>query len=187
MDEFDRLRQELRDARGGREQAQSVAASLRQTLKRLANRQSELDRVFDPRNQRHVAERSRLAGERRRAEEELERQRVLASDAVGNEAIAIRDFVRFTDPRQAIERFNDATPILLMPIRLETRFKTSTPDAGAAAVPQLWVRVFPDDCWVDSFDPTLTDSEVANAKAYWSALWMAGGVEEQERAAWRSL
>ena len=172
MDEFDRSRQELRDARGARDQARSAAASLGQTLKRLADEQAALDRVFDPRNQRHVAERSRLADERRRVEAGIARQRGLTADAIGREATAIRDFIRFSDPRQAIERFNDATPILLMPVRLETRFKTSTAAAVAATaavaapVPQLWVRVFPDDCWIDSFDPTLTDSEAANAKVH---------------------
>ena len=187
MDDFLRAKQQLRDARGTRDQAQSAVASLQQALKRLAGQRVELDRVFDPQNERHAAERSRLLDEQRRLEAALGRQRGLKADAVGREGIAIGEFTRFTDPRLAIERLNDATPILLMPVRLETRFKTSAPDPGAAPVAQLWVRVFPDDCWIDSFDPVLTENEVANAKAYWSGIWMAGGIEEQERAAWRGL
>ena len=95
-------------------------------------------------------------------------------------------FAQFTDPRQGIERLNDNIPILLMPVRLETRFKT-VDVAGAAPVNQLWVRVYPDDCWIDSFDPVLTETEVANARTYWIGIWKAGGIEDQERAAWRTL
>ena len=39
-------------------------------------------------------------------------------------------------------------PILLLPLRLETRFKQfGSPDG---TLHQLWVRVFPDDCAVDT-------------------------------------
>ena len=44
-------------------------------------------------------------------------------------------------------------PILLFPLRLETRFKR--PPAGQ---PQLWVRVYPDDCLVDGFEESLTET-----------------------------
>ena len=30
------------------------------------------------------------------------------------------------------------------------------------------MRIYPDDCWIDSFDPALTETEVADAKAYWT-------------------
>ena len=186
MEDFDRSRQELRNAREARDLAASQAAALQQALKRIAAEQAKLDRVFDPRNEEHVARRSRLAGERRQAEAELGRQRGLRADAIGREGIAITDFTRFTDPRVAIERLKDSTPILLMPVRLETRFKTIAGDV-AAPTSQLWVRVFPDDCWIDSFDPMLTENEVTNARAYWAGIWQAGGFEEQDRAAWRAL
>ena len=74
-----------------------------------------------------------------------------------------------------------------MPVRLETRFKDVQLPGAAAPTPQLWVRIYPDDCWVDAFDPRLTESEAASARAYWIAMWEAGGIEQQERAAWRSL
>ena len=74
-----------------------------------------------------------------------------------------------------------------MPVRLETRFKDVQLPGAAAPTPQLLVRIYPDDCWVDGFDPRLTESEAASARAYWIAMWEAGGVEQQERAAWRSL
>ncbi len=58
---------------------------------------------------------------------------------------------------------------------------------GAAAVDQLWIRVYPDDCQIDSFEAMLTDSEVQNLTAFWIAMWRAGSVEAQERGAWRTL
>ena len=52
---------------------------------------------------------------------------------------------------------------------------------------ELWVRIYPDDCWVDTFEPALSASELDNAKRYWRTMWQAGGVEADRRAAWRAL
>ena len=49
------------------------------------------------------------------------------------------------------------------------------------------MRIYPDDCWIDTFEPTLSTTELANAKRYWRRIWRAGGVEADERAAWRAL
>ncbi len=73
-------------------------------------------------------------------------------------------------------------PILLLPLRIETRFKTT-----AAGAPQLWVRVYPDTCLVDGFEGSLTEQEVTNARAFWAAIWRAGGDEALERAASRDI
>ena len=83
------------------------------------------------------------------------------------------------DPRSAVNTLDDATPFLLLPVRLETRF--------AAGPAELWVRVYPDDCLVDTFDPVLTDGEVANGQVYWRRIWLAYGDQGLERAAWREL
>src|SRR5205823_14705266 len=53
--------------------------------------------------------------------------------------------------------------------------------------PQLWVRVYPDDCLIDSFQPLPSETEIANAQRYWANMWKARGIEGEERAAWRSL
>ena len=83
------------------------------------------------------------------------------------------------DPRFAIGELRDATPILMFPVRIETRF--------AAAGDELMLRVYPDECLLDTFDPTLTTTEVTNAEAYWVAIWKAAGGEGAQRAAWASL
>ena len=49
------------------------------------------------------------------------------------------------------------------------------------------MRVYPDECLVDTFEPSLTEEEVANAQAFWASIWRAGGVEAEELAAWREL
>jgi hypothetical protein len=89
------------------------------------------------------------------------------------------------DPRKGIGKLSTDTPLVLLPVRIETRFA----NVGSAEQPQhqLWVRIYPDDCSIDTFEETLSDVEVANAKLYWQGIWRAGGVEADERAAWHSL
>ena len=187
MAEFEQLRDQLRRSRTNVESAGDAVVRAQQHLKRIAARESELNRVFNLRNQQHIAERNRLQEEKARAQAELKRQRDSRAAALAAEAGILKDFVRFTDPREGISKLNDATPILLMPVRLETRFKTINGPGAPAPLRQLWVRIYPDDCWIDSFDPALTETEVADTKAYWSAIWQAGGIEDQERGAWRGL
>jgi hypothetical protein len=187
MADFDQLREQLRQTRSQRDQAGAAAAAAQERLKRIAAAEAELNRVFNPDIDRHVAERDRLRGERQRAEAEIKRHRAERATAAAAEAGIITDFGIFTDPRQGIEQLKDSIPILLMPVRLETRFKSATLAGAPAAVPQLWVRIYPDDCWIDSFDPVLTANEVDNARTYWAGVWKAGGIEDQERAAWRTL
>jgi hypothetical protein len=93
---------------------------------------------------------------------------------------AYKDFAVFSDPRSNVEQLPDRSPFVLLPVRLETRF-VHTPTE------QLWVRIYPDDCSIDTYEPTLSATELANAKVYWRAIWAAGGMEDGERAAWRTL
>lgn len=187
MAEFDKLRQDLRDSRRQRDNAASEIASLQQAIKRNIAAAAELDRKFDSENQQDIREREQLQAERRRLDAALGKQKEQKASAAQLEIDAIKGFGVFTDPRTGIGRLNDATPILLMPVRLETRFKTIPIVGNRAAAQQLWLRIFPDDCWVDSFDPVLTDNEVAAAKIYWNSMFAAGGIVDQERAAWVAL
>jgi hypothetical protein len=100
---------------------------------------------------------------------------------------AQREFFRgFSDPRTNASKLDDGTPFLLFPVRLETRFRTIVSAAGAPRQ-ELWVRVYPDDCVIDSFEPLPSEAEIASAQRYWALMWRARGVEAQERAAWRAL
>jgi hypothetical protein len=75
-------------------------------------------------------------------------------------------------------------PIAFLPVRIETRFGSATDGS-----PELWVRVFPDDVHVDSFEPALTAAESAARTAFLAnptqAAWAAlAGQFGALRAAW---
>ncbi|MFC4116402.1 hypothetical protein [Nonomuraea zeae] len=84
-----------------------------------------------------------------------------------------------TPPGQAVaaNQLSDDFPVLLGPVRIETRF-TAT---------ELLVRVFPDEWAVDKFEPQPTEAEIAAIDAYWIARWAAGGRAALLQAAWREL
>ena len=123
----------------------------------------------------------RLAAAARAAQEK-------ADAAARGRADAFAAFEAFSDPRNAIARLDDGIPLLLLPLRIETRFKTIGGGLpGAAAHSELWVRVYPDDCSVDAFDDVLSIAEVDAATRFWRETWRAGGVDAEARAAWSSL
>jgi len=70
-------------------------------------------------------------------------------------------------------------PLVLLPVRLETRFR------GAPPARELFVRVYPDDLHVDTHEPGLTAEEVEAGRRYWRQAW--AGQEKQDRAAWNAL
>jgi hypothetical protein len=87
----------------------------------------------------------------------------------------------------AIGRFRglDArTPLLLLPVHLETRFMSG------ANGPELWVRIYPDQIAINSHEPELTAQEIAHGKDYWNAVWSAGlppPTLDTVQAPWRGL
>jgi hypothetical protein len=103
------------------------------------------------------------------------------------------EFAEFRSPDRNVTRLSDTSPFLLFPVRIETRFRTTTPESSqpgvAVAAPQheLLVRIYPDDCSIDTFEPLLSQSELINVKAYWMNIWRAGGVENEQRGAWGRL
>jgi hypothetical protein len=88
-------------------------------------------------------------------------------------------------------------PLLLLPVRIETRFVASSdlvPQVFTTAVvdvpdAQLLLRVYPDTINTSSFEPELTDDEVQAGTRYWSALWSLGDPppDEPARAALKTL
>lgn len=107
------------------------------------------------------------------------------------ESELIRAFLRefsnkYGDPQQNIKELSAEFPILLMPLRIETRFKEVKNEVGEIAQ-QLWVRVYPDNCSIDTFEPNPSESEIEAVQDFWISWWEANGVEDFERGAWRSL
>lgn len=182
MPHFDSLSSDLRQNRAGRRTAEAEALAADEGAKRLEREAARLARGLDPQDGDAAAALKDVKAKAKAARAEADELRETLTGLTAAEAAILKQLAPFTDPRYAIARLDDTIPILMMPVRLETRFKTG--DAGA---PQLWLRIYPDDCWVDSFTPTLTETEVVNATVYWSAIWAANGAEALERGAWAGL
>ena len=95
------------------------------------------------------------------------------------------DFAVFSDPIRSVRRLPDDVPIALFPLRLETRFKSITLHGATRRF--LYVRVFPDDVLVDSFQPQIGQAELDNVIIYWTQWWRAGGDPAGHHAAWAQL
>jgi len=121
-----------------------------------------------------------------RTADDLAAARTAVSAARQQARAAAEGFASFTDPREQVGRLPDSSPFALFPVRLETRFVTENAADGPASS-RLLVRIYPDDCSIDTFEATLSAAELTNAKRYWQYIWRAGGIEADERAAWRDL
>ena len=73
-------------------------------------------------------------------------------------------------------------PIVLFPIRLETRFIKMV-DGGS----ELRIRVYPDTVHIDSHEPELTADEQVWGRHFWEETWRASTDEERAKSAWRQL
>jgi hypothetical protein len=116
-----------------------------------------------------------------------ERQREARAESVARRQQAF-DRLRELDDRvrDAIGRLGERVdscdadpiaPLLLLPVRLETRYT----DDGTA----LRVRIYPDDIHVDTLDRGMTAAEQDAARAYWNAVWRAPDADAA--TAWREL
>jgi hypothetical protein len=68
-------------------------------------------------------------------------------------------------------------PLVLLPIRIETRFSDDQR--------QLRVRIYPDEIHLDRLEPGLTDDERSAGVSYWQQIWNGGSAAEEQ--AWRDL
>jgi hypothetical protein len=188
MSTFSDLRDRLAGIRSQQDSSASRLATAREQLKSIEQRIAALRRVADPRDAEQLSVLEQQAGTLGEQIGGLRGEVAGFKAGVGD---LLGQFVTLADPSRQIEELNDAIPVLLFPVRLETRFHQPTigiPGPTAAAPgPQLWIRIYPDDCQVDSFEELLTYSELANVREFWAAIWRAGGFEDQERGAWRSL
>jgi hypothetical protein len=73
-------------------------------------------------------------------------------------------------------------PLVLFPVRLETRFSPQ-PDGTT----QLLVRVYPDRIHVDTHEPELTTDERTWGAQYWQQDWAAGTNTDGRADAWSIL
>lgn len=61
-------------------------------------------------------------------------------------------------------RLQTALPLVLLPVRIETRF------ALGGAARELWIRIYPDEIHADSHERELTDDEVEAGRTYWRSV-----------------
>src|SRR5688572_25990050 len=164
MPEFEKLQSQIQAARAAMSTASREVAARGEKVRALELRARDVGRRHgkDSRDARAVAtEREKAAAAATRAQEERGALRK-RHDAL------YEAFLPFTDPRENLARLPDAAPCLLFPVRLETRFKVIT--RGRDVRHQLWVRVFPDQCSIDTFDDLLSASEVVRARSYWAGV-----------------
>lgn len=191
MADFNTLRLQLNKLTLDLEQQQRALLLARQRLELLALDQA---RVVRGRGSDSDAHRT-LVAQAQEAQRAVEKnKKALAGIEAARDRVRV-DFEAFVDPRKQLAELPNDAPILLFPVRLETRFKIVNA-TGAAPKHQLWVRVFPDECSIDTFDDVLSQSEIVRARHYWTGLWEAGsaghaGVEHAVRVerigAWREL
>lgn len=183
--DFQSIREQLQKSRETVLSGREALFLAREKLKRIEAQQEELRRRFDEENESHRALERELSERHESVAGKIagiqERLGGVEEEFFGN----LEAFLPLTDPRERIEELNDTYPILLLPLRLETRFKKVRIENRV--VPQLWVRVFPDDCAVDTFEAALSETEVKNAQKYWAQVWRAGEDDNLRRAAWRNL
>ncbi len=93
------------------------------------------------------------------------------------------------DPTELPAALDPEVPLILLPVRLETRLKPDGPNPTT-----LLVRIFPDDVHVESHEPELTDGELQLGRRYWTTVWRAGKNENDRgdrarilTAAWEEL
>ena len=136
-----------------------------------------------------VTQETRLAAEHKESKGKLDQLKIKEHDL-------LEAFIPFTDPRNQVNQLSDNIPILMFPVRLETRFKIVDSDQSGGRQHQLWVRVFPDECSINTFDETLSEAEIKKAQRYWIEFWKAGEaasddlqsyVDNKRRGAWRDL
>ena len=96
-------------------------------------------------------------------------------------------------PSRGNAGINAQTPLLLLPVHIQTRFVDSSAVnvlAARQSASELLVRIYPDQIAVNSHEPELTSQEVADGQAYWNALWQVGTAPtntDDLKAPWRVL
>lgn len=184
--EFEQLRQQLQGGRTAVSLERQALFLAQEKARQLADAEQSLARVFDPQNEHHLARRQELDKALAAEKQRIGALSEALTEAETRLAGQLEALLPQTDPREHISEMDDRYPILLLPLRLETRFKQIQDDGGAARH-ELWVRVYPDDVAIDTFEQALSEAEVRHARLYWQRMWAAAGQITAQQAAWREL
>src|SRR5206468_3514059 len=122
--DFRQIRDELQQARAVKERARADLFQAGEKIKRIEAEQVQLNRIFNPDNLEHSAQRQRLNNLHEETEKQAELERENYSRLSQFERDKFTGFSQFSDPRQTVGQLSDSFPFLLLPVRIETRFKT---------------------------------------------------------------
>ncbi len=192
MPDFSASQAQLNSARAAVYQAQLAAV---QAAEKARQAQSALDsatRQQNPNDRDGAANIEQLSAAAKAAQAANQASREALGNARAGLSAVTGQFAAFSDPRQTMQQLNNTTPFLLFPVRIETRFRTTNPNqrpgiAVAAAQHQLLVRIYPDDCSIDTFEPLPSANELTNVQNYWMNYFRAGGLENDQLGAWANL
>ena len=150
-----------------------------------------LDRAQDARHKR-----DELIRERDRLQAELN---TVNSQMPGVQAAAERAQKQVADLDSRVEEHRTARdaatgrllgmvqtthPLILLPVRLETRFVSKQGQNGNR---ELLIRIYPDDIHIDAHEPGLTEGEERWGRQFWQHTTSAGNDASKKKAAWQQL
>ncbi len=181
MSDFKTLQDELQKSRQQQQETSNQLTRQQAKLQKSQEALRQLNRVNRGQDDRYLQLQAKLEADQQALNEQVGLLQGKTKEMTAADADLSRRFAALSDPTELIENLPDDTPILLFPVRMETRFKKINNND------ELWIRIYPDDCVVDSFQEILTESEIEQAKYFWAGIWQAGGIEEQQKAAWRAL
>src|SRR5687768_15116334 len=124
MGEFDDLHKTLGHARSMRD---DVSLQLRAARERQQNLERRIEALSRSGRDGDSETDRQIETLRQQVAQQTERVNRLHSERdrlAGVEDATFNDFVRFSDPTANISRLSAAHPIVLFPVRIETRFKT---------------------------------------------------------------
>ncbi|MFW5941899.1 MAG: hypothetical protein ACOCXI_08870 [Chloroflexota bacterium] len=182
---FEEFQEQINQLRAASEAQREALKNARRRATNAGRQKAQVLRQIDPAARENDRRWLALDRAESQATAAAARAREAYDRAQRREWAALQEFLAFTNPVENVGSLQDDCPILLFPLRLETRFKKVTREDET--IDQLWVRVFPDEIAVNSFESDLSDAEVRNARAYWLARWAAGKDLDGNRGAWRSL
>ena len=169
---------------------QSQAAQLRATVDQSQRAFNAADAAFQE-AQAKLAAAKRTGGDIQTLKAQADRAAQAKSAAADRRAAAVSalqqqigSLLGTLSPDAALTGLDPLVPLVLLPVRLETRFNPKL-------ATELMVRILPDDIHGDSHEPELTSAEVSAGQDFWIKTWRAGTQEPAatagEQNAWADL
>ncbi|MCP4720543.1 MAG: hypothetical protein GY860_13895 [Desulfobacteraceae bacterium] len=155
----------------------------KEKVKNVEYRLETLMRHFDKGKDEHGKLYKSLSAKKEALHDEISTLEEKLEEKLKSYRDALKQLLPETDPSKHLDKLDSHFPILMLPLRLETRFICDENNV----INKLGVRIFPDDCAIDSFEESLSLAEIQNAQNFWADLAAASGNEEKKRGAWRLL